>query len=65
MSSYVVQRPTQALWVEDDFYVPASQAQHTPTVSEQVAVNTGLLNAEGHPIMRMPLPIGFGRMEEW
>jgi hypothetical protein len=35
------------------------------TVSDHEAVDTGLLDNRGDPIMRAPLPIGFGRNEEW
>jgi hypothetical protein len=35
------------------------------TMPEHVATDTGLLDANGDPIMRAPRPIGFGRMEEW
>lgn len=36
-----------------------------PTVSEAEAVDTGLLDVHGVPLMRLPNPIGFGRDEEW
>lgn len=35
------------------------------SVDGPVRVNTGLLDQLGHPIYRIPNPIGFGRMEEW
>jgi hypothetical protein len=34
-------------------------------VPENKPVNTGLLDADGNAIWRQPLPIGFGRMEDW
>ena len=35
------------------------------SVPEHEATDTGILDANGDPIMRAPRPIGFGRMEEW
>lgn len=32
---------------------------------EHVAVNTGLLDARGRPIMRAPNPCGFGKDGDW
>lgn len=34
-------------------------------VPEHRPVNTGLLWANGEPVMRLPNPIGFGRDTEW
>lgn len=34
-------------------------------VPDHYAVDTGLVDHRGDAIMRAPLPIGFGRMEEW
>lgn len=31
----------------------------TPSVSDHVATNTGLLDKDGNPIMRAPRPMGF------
>ena len=35
------------------------------TLPESKPVDTGLLWANGKPVMRYPNPIGFGRNEEW
>lgn len=35
------------------------------TVDDHETVETGLLWADGEPILRTPNPIGFGRDEEW
>lgn len=35
------------------------------TVSDHEAIDTGLLDADGNTIWRMPNPIGFGRDDEW
>lgn len=34
-------------------------------VSENVAVDTGLLDSLGNSIWRNPFPVGFGRDDEW
>jgi hypothetical protein len=34
-------------------------------VDNHTAEFTGLLDADGNPIVRMPRPIGFGRDNEW
>jgi hypothetical protein len=34
-------------------------------VSENVPHDTGLLDARGNKIIRTPLPVGFGRHDEW
>lgn len=51
-------------YVADDYYgdYPLLPDLHVP---EHKPVDTGLLDARGDAIMRAPLPIGFGRMEEW
>lgn len=40
-------------------------SDHVPVVSEHVAIDTGLIDKDGYPIMRAPNPIGFGKDEEW
>ena len=35
------------------------------TVDDHIAVDTGLVDQSGDPIMRAPNPIGFGRDGEW
>lgn len=50
---------------DDDGYYPVGNSWHVPTVSDHEAIDTGLLDANGDPIMRAPNPIGFGRDEEW
>jgi len=50
---------------DDDGYYPVGNSWHVPTVSDHEATDTGLLDANGDPIMRAPNPIGFGRDEEW
>lgn len=48
----------------DDWW-PTGNSWHIPTVSDHDATDTGLIDANGDPIMRAPNPIGFGRDEEW
>lgn len=63
MSRYFAKRASRSFWVEDEVYVDPST--HLPSVSDHEAVNTGLLDLNGDPIMRAPNPIGFGRDEDW
>lgn len=49
----------------DDEYWPAAPLVTSLTVDECVAVDTGLVDADGNNIFRSPLPVGFGRDEEW
>ena len=35
------------------------------TVADHVPVDTGLIDMRGNAIMRLPLPVGFGRDNEW
>jgi hypothetical protein len=35
------------------------------TVGEQEPEFIGLFDSEGNPIFRLPIPIGFGRDNEW
>ena len=58
MPRYVKQ--PQSSWYDED-------APLLPEISipEHKAVDTGLVWADGKPIMRSPNPIGFGRDKEW
>ncbi len=49
----------RATWDDDVPLLPPISAP------EHEAVDTGLLDANGDPIMRAPRPIGFGRDDEW
>lgn len=44
---------------EDDWIERVPVAEHIPTVSDHEAVDTGLVDKSGEPIMRMPYPVGF------
>lgn len=63
MSRYFSKRPRAEGWCGDDIY----EGDHCPelTVDEHVAVDTGLLDADGNSIWRAPNPLGFGRDSEW
>lgn len=51
------------LQVEDDWYVdPMVPAL---CVTDHEAIDTGLMDHRGDPIMRAPNPVGFGRDDEW
>ena len=63
MSRYFV-RP-RALYVADEPDWDSPAQSHLPTVSDHEATDTGLLDANGDPIMRAPNPIGFGKDEDW
>lgn len=64
MSRYYVQRRPLVAVSEDDWY-PTGNSWFVPTVSDHEAVDTGLVDADGDPIMRAPNPIGFGKDDEW
>lgn len=49
----------RANWTDYDGLVPDI---HVP---EAQPVDTGLLDASGNKLMRMPNPVGFGRDREW
>lgn len=55
----------KALWVEDEDAWDAPIQSHVPTVCNHEAIDTGLLDSNGDPIMRAPNPIGFGKDDEW
>lgn len=57
-------RPKATGWVADDVYCEDGPG-HVPEVSEHVAINTGLLDHNGDPIMRSPNPMGFDKDDEW
>lgn len=59
MSRYVRQSRAR-LWVEDEMFPGEEAMRSVPTVPEHEAVETGLLWADGAPILRAPNPIGFG-----
>jgi hypothetical protein len=61
MPRYFAKRPRSF----DDDYWPESPICTSLTVDEHVAVDTGLLDADGNSIWRAPNPMGFGRDEEW
>lgn len=52
----------RSLWVADDVYDEPLRPE-TPIVDEGVGKPTGLLDARGHPLMRLPDPVGFGRRD--
>lgn len=60
-----VRRPISSGWIEDETFSPEPSPTPHLSVSEHEAVDTGLLWPDGAPVLRQPLPIGFGRMEEW
>jgi hypothetical protein len=59
MSRYFTsKRPTA--WVEDETW-GAEPFLPSLIVSDHEAIDTGLLDKDGNPIMRAPREIGFGR----
>lgn len=63
MPRYFTARKPKALWTGDDTWVePMIPAL---TVCDHEATDTGILDADGEPIMRAPRPIGFGRDDQW
>lgn len=58
MPRYFVQRRRpRADWDDDDW--PEPPLNHIPIVCDHEAVDTGLVNENGDPIMRAPNPMGF------
>lgn len=49
----------------DEWQPDVSPQPPMPTVCDHEAVETGLLFADGTPILRASNPIGFGREDEW
>jgi hypothetical protein len=49
----------RAFYVEDDHAMPEMRHDPLPTVSEHVAVDSGLLDQHGNTLWREPDPIGF------
>jgi hypothetical protein len=55
----MVHRP-RADWLDDDSpLIPSLE------VDDHEAVETGIIDLEGNPILRAPNPMGFGRDEDW
>lgn len=50
---------------DDDEYWPEPSLITSIDVCDHVAVDTGLLDADGNSIFRAPNPVGFGRDDEW
>lgn len=61
MPRYAINRP--ASFIEDDVW--AEPARNEIFVPVADPIETGLLDADGNAIFRLPNPIGFGRDEEW
>ncbi len=63
MSRYVTMRAAKSYWIDEAG--DAMQVIEGVSVPEHHPIDTGLLDATGEPIMRLPNPIGFGRNDEW
>lgn len=63
MSRYFSQ--PQAIRPRADWIDECNPLLPSLTVSDSVAIDTGLLDAHGDSIMRAPNPMGFGRDGEW
>jgi len=64
---YVKGRVTanKPLYVETPLWDDAEPHRPSLCVDDHEAVETGLLWADGEPVMRLPNPIGFGRDSDW
>lgn len=63
MPRYVrLARPAKAYRDDWDGVEPAAREVQ---VCDHEYVDTGLMFADGSPIMKAPTPIGFGRDDEW
>jgi hypothetical protein len=66
MSRYFSKRQRAEGWVGDDLFDDERGGQRPDiTVDDHVAIDTGLLDADGNSIWRTPNPVGFGRDDEW
>lgn len=67
MSRYFVrpERISMSIVHSQDDWEPIGNAWHIPVVADHEAADTGLVDANGNPIMRAPNPMGFGRDGEW
>jgi hypothetical protein len=52
-------------WVEDDTDSDTPTFEPSLEVDGPAEIDTGLITESGDRIYRMPLPIGFGRCEDW
>jgi hypothetical protein len=57
--------PRDSGWIEDEHYSETPQAGAPIITDSHVPIDTGLLYANGRPVMRLPNPVGFGRDSEW
>lgn len=50
---------------DDEYWEDAAPLITSVEVCGHVAVDTGLLDADGNSIFRAPNPVGFGKDDEW
>lgn len=66
MSRYFTRpRSAKPLFIETPLWDDAEPQRLHLDVPEHEAVETGLIDVRGEPIMRAPNPVGFGRDREW
>lgn len=63
MTKYL--RISNRLYIEDTIFPEETPMLPNISVSDTKYINTGLLFSDGTPIMRSPIPVGFGRNKEW
>lgn len=61
MPHYFTKRPR----ADDECWEPMTPLLTSIEVCDHEATDTGLLDADGNTVWRAPLPVGFGRDEEW
>lgn len=61
MTRYV----TASGWIEDEHFSERNPSPGPIITDTHRPIDTGLLAANGKPIMRLPNPMGFGREGEW
>jgi hypothetical protein len=61
MPRYVTKSP--CAWIADDVW--DAPVRPDIVVADHAPIDTGIIDAQGNAIFRLPNPIGFGRDEEW
>lgn len=65
MAKYVALRVKSGEDDPGDWWWDDMPMSHVPYVDDSTLTPTGLVDADGVPLWRLPNPIGFGRKIEW
>jgi len=64
MAKYISKNVRSAITDDGDYFDDYPMI-NVPFVDDMILQPTGLLDADGTPLWRLPPPIGFGRDDEW